>query len=71
MKYLDEKGKQIDDVIITNRWIKLPIESDNLTIPLDFEHCLVNPRVFEYIEMLENIIGEINLPKLPNLNKVI
>jgi len=59
MEYIGAK-----DVVITKKWVAIPIESNKPSIPLDFEHCLVQEIVYEYIGLLENMIGIENLPKI-------
>ena len=57
-----------EKVVLEKVWIQIPVESDSKTIPLNHETYLVQPRVAEYILLLEQTInGE--LPKLSNQTK--
>jgi hypothetical protein len=59
------KGAEI--VIIPKVWFDVPVESTKESIPIDFETYLIQPRVAEYIYILESFcIAEIG--ELPKLN---
>lgn len=53
---LDEKDKRIDDVATVHTWFDIPVESPD--IPNAHESYLIQPRVADYIVMLETLIGE-------------
>jgi hypothetical protein len=46
-------------------WFEIPVNS---SVPV--ETYLIQPRVADYIELLEEIIGEKKLPKLECLNQL-
>jgi len=65
-RYLKQNGKKVPDVKIKHSWIVVPVRSRSSAIdaPLNTETYLIPSRVADYIERLENAIGEtIMLPK--------
>lgn len=63
--YLKQDGNKLPNVIIEKTWIAIPVAADNSNTPINKETYLVNPRVAEYIDMLERKVkGKTYLPSV-------
>lgn len=62
-RYFKQNGKRVPNVRHEYAWIVVPVKTSAETTPINTETYLVQPRVADYIELLESKIkGE--LPKL-------
>ena len=63
-KYLNKDGSEVPNIKSEYAWIVVPVETNKDTSPINNETYLIQPRVADYIILLESKIkGE--LPKLP------
>lgn len=62
-RYLKQNGKKIPNLIMQKAWFEVPVKTDKEDNSIDFETYLLPPRVADYIEKLEKIVGN-DLPKL-------
>lgn len=61
-RYL-RNGKKIPNVRVEKAWIIIPVRPGKDTTPINTETYLVQTRVADYIEKLENLVQG-DLPKL-------
>lgn len=63
-RYFKQNGDKVSNVRTEHAWIVIPVKTNKNTSPINNETYLVQPRVADYIVLLESKIkGE--KPKLP------
>jgi hypothetical protein len=63
-RYFKQNGDKVPNIRLEKAWIIIPIKSNKNTTPKNTETYLVQPRVADYIVLLESKIKGA-LPKLP------
>lgn len=62
-RYLKQNGKRVPNVVTHKTWMEVPVKTAKNDGSVDMEVYLLPPRVVDYIEKLEKIVGK-DLPKL-------
>lgn len=62
-RYLKQDGVKVKNIRFEKAWIEIPVKRGKCQTQLDSETYLVQPRVADYIELLESFILD-GLPKL-------
>lgn len=66
-RYLKQNGDKVLNVRTEHAWYVIPVKPNSDTIPINDESYLIQPRVADYIDLLEKKLLKLGkeLPKLP------
>lgn len=66
-RYLKQNGDKVPNTQRQYAWYVIPVKSNKDTTPINNESYLIQPRVADYIDLLENKLLKmrVELPKLP------
>jgi len=65
-RYLKQNGDKVPNTRIEHAWYVVPVRSNKDTTPINNESYLIQPRVADYIDLLEKKLLKLGaeLPKL-------
>lgn len=67
-RYTKLNGEKIPNVRMDKTWYEIPVKANKNSVPINKESYLIQPRVANYIELLEKKILSLghDLPKIKN-----